>query len=117
MHKIDDKFFNITTFEVNGFRLHSWKGLASLDKPRSSATAAECGLLVSKIITSLIPPTAFNTTSLFQGSQAPSATHPPWAAELEQLLRAPESRGSSLQKGGRGFKMLIKMCCVHVKVA
>lgn len=48
--KIDDKIFNITTFEVNGFRLHSWKGLASLDKPRSSATAAECGLLVSKII-------------------------------------------------------------------
>lgn len=51
--KIDtmyDKILNITTFEVNGFRLHSWNGLASLDKLRSSANAAECGLLVSKIV-------------------------------------------------------------------
>lgn len=48
--KIYDKIFNITTFGVHGFRLHSWKGLASLDKPRSSVTAAERGLLVSKIV-------------------------------------------------------------------
>lgn len=48
--KIYDKMFSITTFEVHSFKLHSQKGLASLDKLRSSITAAECGLLVSKTV-------------------------------------------------------------------